>query len=57
MPTPPTGCLCRQCPPSEQNVKAASAGVSPVAWQGAVAPAPRLVGGWRWLPPAIDAER
>lgn len=46
MPTPPTGCLCRQCPPSEQNVKATSAGVSRVAAQGAVrACCPRLIGG------------
>ena len=46
MPTPPTGCLCRQCPPPEQNVKAASAGVSRVAGQGAVrACCPRLIGG------------
>ena len=46
MPTPPTGCLCRQCPPSEQNVKATSAGVSRVAGQGPVrACCPRLIGG------------
>lgn len=46
MPTPPTGCLCRQCPPPEQNVKAASAGVSRVAGQRAVrACCPRLIGG------------
>ena len=46
MPTPPTGCLCRQCPPSEQNVKTASAGVSRVAGHGAVrACCPRLTGG------------